>query len=173
MVAQQQPNKPKGSLSPKKESASKSPSKDKDKEKEKKGPPFAHKEGKLGDTKQWNGRTYYYCPANHKHSHWHTHKVEECNTYKKMIKKKTTTSSLLLLTTTMSPWTLIRRSKVWLPSSLPETLTQMILPMPSLPSSRVPLDSCSCGFGVHICSSAYHFTSTTGYMDYGGCFLPI
>ena len=88
MVAQQQQNKPKGSLSPKKESTSKSPSKDKDKEKEKKGPPFAHKEGKLGDTKQWNGKTYYYCPANHKHSHWHTHKVEECNTYKKMIKQQ-------------------------------------------------------------------------------------
>ena len=88
MVAQQQQNKPKGSSSPKKESASKSPSKDKDKEKEKKGPPFAHKEGKLGDTKQWNGKTYYYCPANHKHCHWHTHKVEECNTYKKMIKQE-------------------------------------------------------------------------------------
>ena len=88
MVARQQQNKPKGLLSPKKESTSKSPSKDKDKEKEKKGPPFAHKEGKLGDTKQWNGKTYYYCPANHKHSHWHTHKVEECNTYKKMIKQQ-------------------------------------------------------------------------------------
>ena len=88
MVAEQQQNKPKGSSSPKKETASKSPSKDKDKEKEKKGPPFAHKEGKLGDTKQWNGKTYYYCPANHKHSHWHTHKVEECNTYKKMSKQE-------------------------------------------------------------------------------------
>ena len=88
MVAQQQQDKPKGSSSSKKESSSKSSSKDKDKEKEKKGPPFAHKEGKLGDTKQWNGKTYYYCPANHKHSHWHTHKVEECNTYKKMIKQQ-------------------------------------------------------------------------------------
>ena len=93
MVAQQQQNKPKGSSSPKKESTSKSPSKDKDKEKEKKGPPFAHKEGKLGDTKQWNGKTYYYCPANHKHSHWHTHKVEECNTYKKMIKQQNDNAS--------------------------------------------------------------------------------
>ena len=43
---------------------------------------------KLGDTKQWNGKTYYWCPANHKHSHWHTHKVEECNTYNKMMKEK-------------------------------------------------------------------------------------
>ena len=87
MVAQQQQN-PKGLSSSKKESSSKSSSKDKDKEKDKKGPPFAQKEGKLGDTKQWNGKTYYYCPANHKHSHWHTHKIEECNTYKKMIKQE-------------------------------------------------------------------------------------
>ena len=93
MVAQQQQNKHKGSSSPKKESTSNSPSKDKDKEKEKKGPPFAHKEGKLGDTIQWNGKTYYYCPANHKHSHWHTHKVEECNTYKKMIKQQNDNAS--------------------------------------------------------------------------------
>ena len=57
-------------------------------EKEKKNPPFANSPGKLGDTKQWNGKTYYWCPANHKHSHWHTHKVEECNTYKKMLKDK-------------------------------------------------------------------------------------
>ena len=88
MVAQQQQTKPKSSSSSKKESSSKSSSKDKDKEKEKKEPPFAQKEGKLGDMKQWNGKTYYYCPANHKHSHWHTHKVEECNTYKKMIKQE-------------------------------------------------------------------------------------
>ena len=72
MVAQQQQNKPKGSSSLKKESSSKSSSKDKYKEKEKKGPPFALKEGKLVDTKQWNGKTYYYCPANHKHSQWHS-----------------------------------------------------------------------------------------------------
>ena len=57
-------------------------------EKEKKIPPFANSPGKLGDMKQWNGKTYYWCPANHKHSDWHTHKVEECNTYKKMIKEK-------------------------------------------------------------------------------------
>ena len=57
-------------------------------EKDKKNPPFATSPGKLGDTKQWNGKTYYWCPANHKHSHWHTHKVEECNTYKKMLKEQ-------------------------------------------------------------------------------------
>ena len=48
---------------------------------------------KLGDTKQWNGKTYYWCPANHKHSHWHTHKVEECNTYKKMLKEQNKSTS--------------------------------------------------------------------------------
>ena len=57
-------------------------------EKERKSPPFANSLGKLGNMKQWNGKTYYWCPANHKHSHWHTHKVKECNTYKKMIKEK-------------------------------------------------------------------------------------
>ena len=55
---------------------------------DKKMPPFASKSGKLGNTKQWNGKTYYYCLANHKYSHWHTHKAEDCNTYKKMKKKE-------------------------------------------------------------------------------------
>ena len=45
-------------------------------DKEKKTPLFAQKQGKLGDTKQWNGKTYHFCPTNHKHSHWHTHKVK-------------------------------------------------------------------------------------------------
>ena len=53
-------------------------------EKDKKSPPFAKTPGKLGDTKQWNGKTYHWCPANHKHSRWHTQKVEGCNTYQKM-----------------------------------------------------------------------------------------
>ena len=57
-------------------------------EKDKKNPPFANSPGKLGDTKQWNSKTYYWCPANHQHSHWHTHKVEERNTYKKMMKEQ-------------------------------------------------------------------------------------
>lgn len=66
---------------------------------EKKYPPFSQSEGKLGDTKQWGGKTYYWCPAKHKHSHWHTHKVDECNTYKKMKagsaeEKKTTGSGV-------------------------------------------------------------------------------
>ena len=57
-------------------------------EKDKKNPPFANSPSKLGDTKLWNGKTYYWCPANHKHSHWHTHKVEECNAYNKMMKEQ-------------------------------------------------------------------------------------
>ena len=57
-------------------------------EKDKKSPPFANSPGKLGNTKQWNGKTYYCWPANHKHSHWHAHNVEECNTYKKMLKEQ-------------------------------------------------------------------------------------
>ena len=55
-------------------------------DKEKKIPLFAQKQGKLGDTKQWNGETYHFCSTNHKHSHWHTHKVKDCNTFKKMNK---------------------------------------------------------------------------------------
>ena len=54
---------------------------------------FANSPSNLGDTKQWNGKTYYWCPANHKYSHWHTHKVEECNTYKKMIKEQDKSNS--------------------------------------------------------------------------------
>ena len=46
------------------------------------------KQGKLGDTKQWIGKTYHFCPANHMHSHWHTHKVKDCNTFNKMNKNQ-------------------------------------------------------------------------------------
>ena len=86
MVAQQQQAKKSPNNSTKSKPSSGQSSKAT--EKDKKNPPFANSPGKLGDTKQWNGKTYYWCPANHKHSHWHTHKVEECNTYKKMIKEK-------------------------------------------------------------------------------------
>ena len=61
---------------------------DKNQDKSKKAPPFANLEGKLGDTKQWNDKTYFHCPANHKYSHWYTHKVEDCHMYKKEIKEK-------------------------------------------------------------------------------------
>ena len=86
MVAQQQQTKKSSNNSTKSKSNSDQGSKAM--EKDKKSPPFANKPGKLGDTKQWNGKTYYWCPANHKHSHWHMHKVEECNTYKKMLKEQ-------------------------------------------------------------------------------------
>ena len=86
MVAQQQQVK-KGPNNPSK-SKPNSTQGAKPTEKDKKNPPFANSPSKLGDTKQWNGKTYYWCPANHKHSHWHTHKVEECNTYNKMMKEK-------------------------------------------------------------------------------------
>ena len=80
MVAQQSNKSSSGTKSNKRKAESKASDGDKDK----KQPPFAHKDGKLGDSKEWNGKTYYWCPANHKYSHWHTHKVEDCNTYKKM-----------------------------------------------------------------------------------------
>ena len=80
MVAQQSNKSSSGTKSNKRKAESKTSDGDKDK----KQPPFAHKDGKLGDSKEWNGKTYYWCPANHKYSHWHTHKVEDCNTYKKM-----------------------------------------------------------------------------------------
>ena len=86
MVAQQQQAKKSSNNSTKSKPSSGQSSKAT--EKDKKNPPFANSPGKLGDTKQWNGKTYNWCPANHKHSHWHTHKVEECNTYKKMIKEE-------------------------------------------------------------------------------------
>ena len=86
MVAQQQQAK-KGSNNPTK-SKPNSTQGTKPTDKDKKNPPFANSPSKLGDTKQWIGKTYYWCPANHKHSHWHTHKVEECNTYKKMMKEQ-------------------------------------------------------------------------------------
>ena len=86
MVAQQQQVK-KGSNNPTKSKPNSGQSA-KPMEKDKKSPPFANSSGKLGDTKQWNGKTYYWCTANHKHSHWHTHEVEECNTHKKMRKEQ-------------------------------------------------------------------------------------
>ena len=84
MVAQRQQTKESSNNSTKSKTNSSQSSKTT--EKDKKSPPFANSPSKLGDTKQWNGKTYYWCPVNHKHSHWHTHKVGECNTYKKMIK---------------------------------------------------------------------------------------
>ena len=86
MVAQQQQVK-KGSINPTKCQPNSGQSA-KPTEKDKKSPPFVNSPSKLGNTKQWNSKTYYWCPANHKHSHWHMHKVEECNSYKKMTKEQ-------------------------------------------------------------------------------------
>ena len=86
MVAQQQQAKKSSNNSTKPKPNSRQSSKTM--EKDKKSCPFANSPGKLGDTKQWNGKTNCWCPANHKHSHWHMHKVEECNTYKKMLKEQ-------------------------------------------------------------------------------------
>ena len=92
-------------------------------EKDKKNPPFANSPGKLGDKKQWNGKTYYWCPANHKHSHWHTHKVEESNTYKKCSRNKT---SLRTKTKRKSPLMKTNSRKAWQPSSRLVTSTPTI-----------------------------------------------
>ena len=86
MVAQQQQAKKSSNNSTKSKPSSGQSSKAS--EKDKKRPSFANSPGKLGDTKQWNSKTYYWCPSNHKHSHWHSHKVEVCSTYKKMMKEQ-------------------------------------------------------------------------------------
>ena len=59
MVAQQQQAKrsPNNPMKPKPSSRRST----KTMEKDKKNPPFATSPGKLGDTKQWNGKTYYWC----------------------------------------------------------------------------------------------------------------
>jgi YHS domain-containing protein len=66
---------------------------DKDKDSEKKQgrfarPPFTNDEGKSGDKKKWNGRTYYYCPEHHKCGHWVLHKPEEHSNEEKKPSKR-------------------------------------------------------------------------------------
>ena len=78
MVAQQQQQSKKSAPTNKNKTLTKSGSKSSDTDKE--NIPFAAKEGKLSDTKQWNGKPYYYSLANNKYSHWHSHKVDNCNT---------------------------------------------------------------------------------------------
>jgi hypothetical protein len=46
-------------------------------------PPFKDSTGNEGDKKEWKGQTYYFCPAPHRNTHWHTHTIDECFTYKK------------------------------------------------------------------------------------------
>jgi hypothetical protein len=50
-------------------------------------PPFAKSKGKKGDTKDWNGVKYYWCPAKHRNTHWHKHKPNDCNVYKKWLRE--------------------------------------------------------------------------------------
>ena len=59
------------------------PKSDKPPDKNKHSPPFAQTAGKEGDSKTWNGKTYYWCPARHRNGHWHPHKLADCNTLKK------------------------------------------------------------------------------------------
>ena len=146
MDAQQQQTK-KSSTNPTK-SKPNSPQGSKTMEKDKKSPPFANTPGKLGNTKQWNGKTYYWRPTNHKHSHGHTHKVEECNTYKKMVKNK---KNPTMMTKRKLPWTKTNSKRKWWPSSLPATSTLMIWLKLLLLPLRVLNDSSSCGSGAHLC----------------------
>jgi hypothetical protein len=42
-------------------------------------PPFAKSDGKEGDTKEWNGKTYHYCSGKHADGvHWVIHKPADC-----------------------------------------------------------------------------------------------
>lgn len=54
-----------------------------DSSKEKKRPPFNNSRGKEGDTKTWEGKTWYYCSSQHKDGHWVTHKPSECRAKKR------------------------------------------------------------------------------------------
>jgi hypothetical protein len=58
-------------------------SSDSDKQHKKRLPPFHKQKGKIGDSKEWKGEKYYFCPAKHRNSQWHKFPVLECNTYKK------------------------------------------------------------------------------------------
>ena len=95
VVQQQQQQNKKNQVSGKPKASSNKNTRNTDKEK--KTPLFAQKQDRLGDTKQWNGKTYHFYPANHKHSNWHTHKVEDCNMFKKMNKNKSNKSASMEL----------------------------------------------------------------------------
>jgi hypothetical protein len=41
-------------------------------------PPFAKDHGKKGDTRQHQGRTWYWCPAEHVNGHWQVHSPDQC-----------------------------------------------------------------------------------------------
>ena len=122
MVAQQQQIK-KGSNNPTK-SKPNSTQCAKPTEKDKNNPPFATSPGKLGNTKQWNGKTYYWCPANHKHSHWHTHtKWRSATLTTKCSRNKTSPQTK---TKRKSLWMKTNSRRAWPPSSHLETSILMI-----------------------------------------------
>ena len=66
VVQQQDQNKKAAGVPTKGKSTAKAATSLKATNKEKKMPPFVQQSGKLGDMKQWNGKTYYFCLANHK-----------------------------------------------------------------------------------------------------------
>jgi hypothetical protein len=57
-------------------------------EKQKQQPPFKDAKGKKGDTKKWKGKTYHYCPADHKNGHWVQHNPDNCQLAKKQAEQK-------------------------------------------------------------------------------------
>jgi len=44
----------------------------------KKPPPCTNQQGKSGNTKEWDGHTWHYCPFDHKGSHWVLHNPKDC-----------------------------------------------------------------------------------------------
>ena len=54
---------------------------------DKKSPPFAIHQGKPGDSEEWDGKTWCYCPFNHKTSHWVLHTPKHCKMAKVKNKK--------------------------------------------------------------------------------------
>jgi hypothetical protein len=56
-------------------------------------PPFYNSKGKLGDTKEWKNKTWYYCDAPHPKGHWVTHDPAGCRLKAKMEKDDAQSSS--------------------------------------------------------------------------------
>ena len=59
----------------------------------KKPPPFASQQGKPGDSKEWDGKTWHYCPFDHKTSHWVLHEPKDCKMAKAKHKKGPNTNA--------------------------------------------------------------------------------
>lgn len=56
-------------------------------------PPFYNSKGKLGDKKEWKGKTWYYCDAPHPKGNWVTHDPAGCRLKAKMEKDGDQSSS--------------------------------------------------------------------------------